>query len=263
MSLGIVIKGPEGLVLAAESRITLAADGPEGYPILVNFDNATKLLSFSKPNNNIGVVTYGLAALGLRAANSFIPEFEASLPEDKQLTTQKFSEKLSDFFLNQWDEEEMPPVEEYDGPNMTFVVAGFDHGDAYGRVFSIDIPQRPKPVEQTKDGEFGITWGGQREYVDRIIQGYDHRLINLLKSKDLLSSELDESLLALQMPIPLDAMALQDCVDLALFFVRTTINAQNLSFGIRGCGGEIDVAVITRGEPLQFIQKKQITGERK
>ncbi len=47
MSLGVVIKGPEGIVLAADSRITLEAlQVGAQHPIVVNFDNATKLISF-------------------------------------------------------------------------------------------------------------------------------------------------------------------------------------------------------------------------
>jgi len=63
------------------------------------------------------------------------------------------------------------------------------------------------------------------------------------------------------MQIPLLAMPLQDCVDLALFFIQTTIAAQRLTVGLRGCGGPIDVATITRREGVHYIQKKQIVGE--
>jgi len=42
MSLGVVIKGPEGAVLAADSRVTLEARHGDGMTLLVNFDNATK-----------------------------------------------------------------------------------------------------------------------------------------------------------------------------------------------------------------------------
>jgi len=56
MSLGIAFKGPEGIVLAADSRVTLMAiaqqQGPQVAPtgpalqvqIPVTYDNATKLL---------------------------------------------------------------------------------------------------------------------------------------------------------------------------------------------------------------------------
>src|SRR5688500_4605181 len=104
MSLGIVIKAPEGLVLAAESRLTLTAQAPNQPPVHVNFDNATKLLSFQKPNNYIGVVTYGQAVIGLRTAQSFVPAFESQLAAEasdegqKRLSVRVFAEKLSAFF---------------------------------------------------------------------------------------------------------------------------------------------------------------------
>lgn len=264
MSLGIVIKGPEGLVLAAESRITLTADTPNNETIVVNFDNATKLLSFSKPNYAVGVVTYGLAALGLRAAHSFIPEFESHLNEkhgNNRLTIKEFSDELSNFFMKQWSEE-MPSPEEYNGPDMTFVIAGFDENAPYGKVFLIDIPNSPEPKEQhINDGAFGITWGGQREFVDRLLLGSDPRFLDSLEKNGVDPKLINNLVNLTRMQIPLEAMALQDCVDLALFFVRTTINAQNLSVGIRGCGGAIDVATITR-DGLKFVQKKEISGEK-
>lgn len=264
MSLGIVIKGPEGLVLASESRVTLAAQSQEGPMIHVNFDNATKLFSVSSPNKYVGVVTYGLAAIGLRTANSFLPEFQAELPKDKRLSVKEFSEKLSKFFMKCW-EKEMP--KKYEGPPMTFVVGGFNEGEPYGRVFVIDIPTSPKPRENHSGLEdFGITWGGQREFVDRLIKGYDKNLPDFLTNQLKLTTEQKEALNNIlgrfQMPMPIQAMSLQDCVDLAVFFIKTTIDAQNMTIGIRGCGGPIDVAIITREGGFDPIQRKKISAEK-
>lgn len=263
MSLGIVIKGPEGLVLAAESRVTLEAKVPSNQLIRVNFDNATKLISFSEPHTYVGVVTYGMAAIGVRPAHSFTPEFEAALPI-KRLSVLGFAEKLSEFFLQEW-KTEMP--EDYSGPPMVFVIGGFNEGEPYGRVFLVEIPTNPTPVEQQAGvREFGITWGGQREFVERLIFGYDREKLLKIVSKTLkLEHEQAESLKkklnVLHMNIPLAAMSIQDCVDLAIFFIRTTISAQRLTVGIRGCGGPIDVAIITRREGLEFIQQKRVVGE--
>lgn len=257
MSLGIVIKGPEGLVLAAESRITLTASINESK-IPINFDNAKKLLSFSEPNLAVGVVTYGAAAIGLRSAHSFIPEFESELPKTR-LKVEEFAGKLSKFFMKQWTKE-MP--KNYNGPPMTFVVGGFDENDPYGKVFLFDIPFKPEPDQRNKKTtEFGITYGGQSEIVNRLIMGCDPVLTNYLSEKNLMSSEVEELIKKLKMNIPLAAMPLQDCVDLAIFFIRTTISSQQLTVGIRGCGGPIDVATITRREGLQFVQEKEIVGE--
>jgi len=262
MSLGIVIKCPEGMVLAAESRVTLTAQPTQGAPILVNFDNATKLLSFSTPHNFVGTVTYGQAAIGLRSAYSYVSEFESTLPQNR-LTLVDFANNLSSFFMQSW-QATIPT--NYSGPNMSFVVGGFNQNEPYGRVYLIDIPRNPTPVEQSSGmGSFGITWGGQREFVDRLIQGFDHRLPDLVSNALNLAPNqrqlMMNSLNQLQMALPLQAMPLQDCVDLAIFFIRTTINAQRLTVGIRGCGGPIDIATITSREGLQFVQHKQIVGE--
>ena len=74
VSLGIAFKGPEGIVLAADSRVTLMAlktgvavptqpgqpAPPQAALLPATFDNATKLLKV-KGQNYVGAVTYGLA----------------------------------------------------------------------------------------------------------------------------------------------------------------------------------------------------------
>ncbi len=75
MSLGIAFKGPEGIVLAADSRVTLTVIPqlpsiplPPGLPAMMvpaTFDNATKLLRV-KGQGHVGAVTYGIGAIGKR-----------------------------------------------------------------------------------------------------------------------------------------------------------------------------------------------------
>ncbi len=262
MSLGIAIKAPEGMVLGAESRVTLTASISEQQQILVNYDNATKVFGFSGEHKYYGAVTYGQAAMGLRTAHSFLPEFEASLP-DERLKVQEFAKKFSEFYLYQW-KATMP--EKYDGPNMTFLISGFNEKEPYGRTFQVDIPGNPKPLEHHKKlGDFGITWGGQKAVVDRLVQGFDSQLPGLIIGGLGLDKKQQEQLMTIfgqvPMQIPLQALPLQDCIDLALFFIRTTISAQNLTIGIRGCGGFIDLAIITRRDGFEFIQKKELRGE--
>ena len=270
MSLGIVIKCPEGLVLAAESRITLGAQmvtplGTQQIPVY--FDNATKLLSFSEPNTTVGAVTYGQAVIGQqtpRTAASFLPEFEAGLPKER-LTVLEFAEKISKFYLKQW-QSTMPPDDKIANiPNMTFVVAGFNRDEVYGHVYIVEIPRAPKPIERSKDNEFGITFGGQHEIVSRIMSGYDIRLPEVLQKDLNLSPEqvtkFGKIIQQFRLVVPLQVLALQDGVDLACFFIRTTMDAQRFSVGIRGVGGAIDVAIIKRNQNLQFIQRKQEHGE--
>jgi len=274
MSLGIVVKGSEGVVLAADSRVTLTAilqqpGMPQNVQIQlpVNFDNATKLLTFADDNRWIGAVTYGDAVIGtetsdLRTAQSFVPEFEAGLPRKKRLKVADFSEKLSDFFLKQWNSK-MPP--DHGGPGMTFVVGGFDEDKPYGSVYLFTVPKEPKPIERSPK-DFGVTFGGQSELTGRLLQGYDQRVIEIARNVlKLPTGQLDafqKALGPLQLTIPFHLLPLQDCIDLAIFLIRTTATAQNLTIGIRGVGGAIDVAVITQREGLTIIQRKELAGEK-
>lgn len=267
MSLGIVIKGPEGLVFAADSRVTLvAAPRPpaQGPAIPVTYDNAHKLLNFPM-HDYVGAVTYGESVIGLRSAYSLLPEFESKLT-NVRLPIDEFAAKLSKFFMEQWQAVPMPVPPEYQGQGMTFAVGGFNKGEPYGRVYMFAIPTAPDPQLQHPNlTDFGITWGGQREFVDRIIQGFDANLLsiarNSLNLNDLQVQQLRQALASLQMQVPVQILSLQDCVDLAVFFIKTTISAQKLSVGIRGVGGPIDIATITRIEPFTWVQQKQLLGD--
>lgn len=264
MSLGVAILGPEGVVLAADSRITLTAERPGSRPVPVNFDTATKLLSFSEPHNYVGAVTYGAAVISLRSAHSLVPEFEVQLESEERLPVQEFAHRLSDFFLNQW-RKAMP--DDYSGPSMMFIVGGFDPQAAYGRVFLIDIPSNPEPVEQNPgETEFGMTWGGQLQIASRIIHGFDPMVLHIIREELGLDQEVIERLARafkenLEFSIPYKVLPLQDCVNLATFMIESTISAQNLAAVVRGVGGPIDIAVIGRTEGLQYVQRKSIGDE--
>jgi hypothetical protein len=101
-----------------------------------------------------------------------------------------------------------------------------------------------------------------------LLWGYDYRVPEYISKALSLNEDqnnaLVEALRPLGMLTPTHSFPLQDCVDLAIFLIKTTIVAEKLTIapnGIRACGGPIDVAVITRNEGLKFVQRKQIAGE--
>ncbi len=269
MSLGIAFKGPEGIVLAADSRVTIMAEVVEGSErrlVPSTFDNATKLLKI-EGYRNVGAVTYGAGAFGRpwpRTAHSYMPEFERELRESKGLSVERFAQKLGDFFLKQW-QSTMPNEGQSKVQDMVFLVGGFDKNEPYGSVFEVRIPSRPEPVEWHKVA-FGAVWGGQREFTDRLIQGFDPRLETYVKRRFDVTSEdwktIEQELKEeLGVGIPYPFLPLQDCVDLAIFLIRATIAMQSFLIGIRGVGGAIDVATITRVSGFSPIQSKNLHGE--
>ena len=272
MSLGIVFKGAEGIVLAADSRVTLETqkniDPNTKFIMHSTYDNATKLLKVNG-QNHIGAVTYGLAALGgnePRTAHSFIPEFEAELMKthNKRLSVQEFADEFSNFFMKQWGK---LMSSNYQGAPMVFLIGGYDIDAPYGRVFEISIPDKPSPNE-LNPSSFGITFGGQTECVARILQGFDPNIKSVLKQKFSLDDNQANQLITdlsgqLAINIPYEFLPLQDCVDLCIFLIKATIQMQQLAIGIRGVGGAIDIAVITKTVGFQPVQEKVIGGESK
>lgn len=158
MSLGIVVKGADGVVLASDTRITLTAQMQGSPSFNVNFDNATKLLTFGEPHNHVAALTYGAAVIGNRTAHSFVPELELELKHGGRKTILEYANKMSDFFLKRW-KEAMNSNQPSSG-TMTFIVGGYNRDAAYGAVFLFDIPDNPGPREQNPK-DFGMTMGGQ------------------------------------------------------------------------------------------------------
>ena len=277
MSLGIVFKGAEGIVLAADSRVTLYNQKPSLIPnqtisVPSYYDNAQKLL-YCNSQTHIGAVTYGLGALGqkdFRTAHSLMLEFEDYLgakgvTKKKRIKVQEYAKHLSDFFLDQWNTR-MPPQQ----PNakidpMIFLVGGYNEGEIYGKIYQFSIPLSPVPTDCMADDTFGLQYGGQSDYLARLLRGFDNNLPikvkEILNINDAQKADLTTKLTAsLSSPVPYQFFSLQDCVDLSTFLITTTIRLQLFLNDIRGVGGEIDVATITRAEGFQPVQVKQVHG---
>lgn len=270
MSLAIVFKGTEGLVLAVDSRVTLntTVPGAAGQPSMVlssTFDNATKFLKVNG-HDYIGTVTYGTGAIGQhepRTAHSFLPELEEHIGKER-LSVHDFAVRLGQFFYQKWTEHNMPvginPLQD-----MVFLAGGFNAGEPYGRVYELHIPSKPDPFEWHAN-DFGVLWGGQGEFITRLISGYDPRVLQLTKECLSLSDEQINSLTKhlsgqVQVAIPFQFLPLQDCVNLAILLIRTTMTLQTFLVGVRGVGGAIDVATITRTDGFRKVQLKEIRGE--
>jgi len=279
MSLGIAFKGAEGVVLAADSRVTLnnVVDIPGAVPgavqkalIPATFDSATKLLNV-KSQTHVGAVTFGTASIGQaapRTVASFLPEFEDELSKAKKgrLSVENFANKLGEFFTAQWATAKMP-TPAAPGNEMIFLVGGYDEGAPHGRVFTVSVPNAPKAVEFAAN-DFGATWGGQRQFVDRLLTGFDpgisqhiYDALNIAANQRqpaILNQELTKKL---ALPIPWQFLPLQDCIDLCIFLIRTTIQVQQWVVALRGVGGAIDVATITRTGGFKIVQVKELKGD--
>jgi len=275
VSLGIVFKGPEGIVLAADSRVTLTYQpvvppqppGAPPQPVMIIpafYDNATKLLHCAG-QEYVAAVTYGLGAIGTsepRTAHSFMPELEAELSAKGRLTVEDFARRLGQFFLARFQAAKMVATP---GNDMHFLVGGYSDSESYGRIYEVIIPTRPDPVER-QPNVFGISWGGMTQIVNRLVNSTDPLAIAHIKKKLTIS---DQDMLAAtteadqlyQLKIPYQFLPLQDCVDLSILLVKTTSQLMQYTTDVRAVGGAVDVATITRTGGFKNVQSKQIHGD--
>jgi hypothetical protein len=283
MSLAVVFKGPEGLVIAADSRVTLTAvqqqqqlqpEAGGGATATVEtqvhhtyFDNASKLLSL-QGHPKLGIVTYGQGSIGAsqpRTAHGFMPEFEAHLDQQAEnadaaaLTVEEAAAELGKFFGQQWQSAGMPA----DADPMIFLVAGFDDGEAYGKVYEVSVPNAPEPTERIVN-DFGVKWGGMPYLAERLIDGVAPRALQLAADELSLTAEQAQSLSQrweadLKLPIPYQFLPLQDCVNMATFLVDMTATVMTWTVGVQGVGGDVDVATITRTDGFQSVRQKRIS----
>jgi hypothetical protein len=105
-------------------------------------------------------------------------------------------------------------------------------------------------------------WGGQQDFVGRLIHGHDPMLIPVVQKCLNLSDEqiakLRHELKGIEVQIPYQFLPLQDCINLSMLLVRTTIEMQSFYVGLRGVGGDIDVAAITKTGGFQSVKEKEI-----
>lgn len=264
MSLGIVFKGSEGLVLAADSRVTLTTKLATGEVIMNYFDNATKLLKVPG-HDYVAMVTYGAGAIGQsepRTAHSYLPELQTHLQSDR-LTVKEFARHVGDFYLQRWIAAGMPaPITDPNMQALYFLVAGYDDGEPYGTVYQVVVPSLVQPIE-LNPGIFGMNWGGQSQPVERLINGADPSLVKI--AQDSLSLDVGNTTKLVEamrnnlgLRIPYQFLPLQDCVDLSTFLVNMTSAVQTWTVGISGVGGAVDVATITRTDGFQALKEKRV-----
>jgi hypothetical protein len=265
VTFAVVTKGPEGLVLAADSRVTLTTVLPDGQKMFSYFDNATKLFGI-EGQKYVGVVTFGMGAIGTseaRTAHGYGSEFEKELavkfPE--RATVSQVAAELGQFYTAKWTQAGMA-VGDPSIDAMNFIVGGFDEGDAYGRLYQVSVPNAPNPVELSP-GVFGMSYGGQVELVARLLNGFDPRSLAIVKEHlgvddDQVAGLAPKWQAQLGVGIPVQFLPLQDCVDISAFLVNVTAVVQRWTLGLRGVGGAVDIATITSVVGYDEIQKKKI-----
>jgi hypothetical protein len=259
MTIVVTVTVPEGMVFAADSRQTYTNARGD---VRVNSDHACKLF---KIGSHVMAATWGWAFLDGRSIYSHIKDFNVGL-EGQKLTVEETTRQLGQYLHRQYqagvEQGLATPVSENTFA-VGLMVGGYDPGSHYGRTYELYIPEGEYYERQSTDRKPGLSWRGYPIVINRLIRGYDYRLLDLAGVTPELRQALDAS--PLEFNIDYWGMTLQDAVDLATLLVQTTVQMLRFSDGIQmapggsvTCGGPIDVAVAEPNEPIRWVQSKTL-----
>lgn len=133
LSLTILLRSPEGIVMAADSRVT------EGYTLQgpKTRDDSVKFIQL---NNDFGVMTHGLYDIGIKGINALKGETcsngcqVSNLPEFVADAQKVFTQANIEWSGNN------PDVKRKDN-DTGFVVGGFDRQEMSFKVYSFESPE--------------------------------------------------------------------------------------------------------------------------
>ena len=238
MSLVVTVYVREGIVMAADSRLTLNREEKQGDAAVVNLavgqsDASCKL--FLAPCG-VGISTYGAADIQGVPIAGYVETFIASVLGGEPKKVKSVAEELVKHFAA------FTPV-----PRTQFHVAGYSTVGAgfEQEVWHVDIASK-QVARLSPLGQQGASWGGEADILVRILQPVAQLGPN---------GELQQRLPDYQ--VPWQFFTLQDAIDFAVFAVRSTIEAIRFQPRPKTVGGPIDVLVI-KPTGASFVQRKEL-----
>lgn len=266
MTIVVGVAAPDGIVLAADSRTTTFPEGlgPDARHRIVS-DSADKLFTIC---DRFAVATYGNAFIGFKTIGGLMNEFIAHLGEDAPTDIDAFVEQLGQFFHERYSafrDEIGEPIDPADDTIVIgFLVAGYD-AEGIGHIKEVHVPGPRLVQTEINTAITGLAPRGQTDVINRLLAGVDWP--GLAEHAKDFPQEVIEALSGVEYDI-LFPITLQDAIDFASFLIRTTIDMQRFSDGIRnggggipGCGGETRVVAVKRNE-VEWVSRSALSARR-
>jgi hypothetical protein len=274
MSVVLVVKVSEGLVLGADSAATIS--GKVNTPtisqtgILKTYFNSRKLLQIG--DFPLGILTWGSAFIGSRTIESLVREWEYDNHWQSRDELEN-AMQCPDYDVRDCAEGLRQHIEaaykaEYDAfepekkPSIGLVVAGYSHRQFFPSMWQISFPRDNgdaiQELRQDIDGrpDFGANWFGLTDAIVRLHFGRDDRVLHFFSNKyGTPIEELAQELGGLQYVVPFAVMPLQDAIDYAYYMLNVAVGRYRFVIGPELCGGQIEIAAITQRQ-LQWISRK-------
>lgn len=265
MTIAISVKVSEGLVLAADSALTVEGQiAKKGEPpragILQVYPHATKVTQIgSWP---VGAINWGTGLIGSRTIGSLVDEYSNVLPDVQHVTVEQIAKEVYEFMTERC----LGALKEAGG-HLGLQIAGFSPGAFFPEQYLLVLPAEQGPDGQGisavrpngPDGspDFGANWYGLTEAIIRLVKGFEPQAIQSL-TKAGVSEQIAAKIRQFEYPVVFEAMPLQDAVDVAAWLADVVIGRFRFVVGTPRCVGPVDIATITRQNGFAWVQRKLI-----
>lgn len=218
MSIMCTVYVPEGIILAADSRLTVNAimkpsDGkPQSTTMFSISDNAQKIVLLSKVK--VGISACGLAVLDGKTISDYLRIFEIEEIKPKD-TVSDVAKKLQAYAYKFF-------------PQVNFFVCGYDEDEPF--VYTVNKELKRGNIDNGKI-RYASSWSGEQEAITKLLNS--------------------------QPPTAIDhaMMPLRDAIDFAEFLIDLTIKLQRFEPRVKTCGGDIDILVLTKDDAFWHRHK--------
>jgi hypothetical protein len=238
MSFIVVVYVREGIVMAADSRLTLSMerkqDSKSLQHVAVSLSDSSRKLFLT--TGGVGLAAFGQAEIGGMPLAGFIDSFIRGQDDEMLSSPHSLSNGLLKYMSS------FNPV-----PLTQFYVAGYDNDSNEPKQTILQVNVQNESIElKNPDGTPGATWGGEGDILGRIVQ--PARIINQDGTN---GSEFPRH------QIPFQFFTLQDAIDFSLFAMQATSGAIRFQTRPKSVGGPIDILYIMPTESM-WIQQKSL-----
>ena len=243
----------------------------------------------------MGVMFSGITSIGARTIGKMITEFKEQYEVDMQITEPQGTEQSNysvrsvgdqlRAFLRQYYASIYPQT--HMQPELELIIGGYDRLKHLPSLYRIDIREDTIVEIFPAESPFGVAFGGQYDWIQRIVFGTDQKnQVRLAqRAQDLLlgyrrriSEAIDNAGITLDIPSPdswgdefklfnnwsldgldtnIDDFSEQNAIDCVDFFIEIMIRVQAVSSRLPTVGGDINIAVIRKEDGFRFVSRQE------
>jgi len=247
--------------------IVMAADSASSYASGMIYNNSRKIVNV-REGLPVGAMVTGAGGIGNESIDTLLKDLRQRLsgadPSYEEWTLDPDDYSMQDIALRLrqflFEEKSMA----HGASTWTKLrLCGYSAKRPLAEVWEVNLMGKncPAPVCIQNEQEFGLRWDGEYEALDRLVFGLGTRFNEFVIKYGLSpqqATEMREKIVPdLYELLFVEAMPIQDAIDLAQYLVETTIGFIKYSVSRpKTVGGPIKIAVITKHEGFRWVQQR-------